>query len=167
MATDSHPWDDLPPYEVERIVALPFDDMIAELCSFAPKESARSIGQFLDKLGNAHPAREVKRARAAWKAAGGHLAKGVQPHIPAVPTREVMIQKMHAAAELGNAVEAGKWAGAIQMLDKIDGIGTPEETGEDWERLSDLEAGALVALTHKLYGEHLTPGDLAWLARLT
>lgn len=160
------PWDDLPPYEIERILALPFDDMIGALCSYARKESARSIGEFLNALGNEYTKAQIQRAREKWKAAGGHLAAGVEPEVPAVPTRETVLQQLNKNAQLGNAAETAKWAGALVTLDKVGAVDVERDTPEEWDRLTDLEAGVLVALTRKLNGERLTPSDVAWLAHL-
>lgn len=157
----SSPWDDLPPYECERIAALPFDEMIAALCDHAPKASA---GDILAELGNGFTKRAVREARDKWKAA--RAGADEKPFVPTVPTREAIIAEMSKAITLKQSVEVHRWAQSLVALGRAGNVDVAPDTTEEWDRLSDAEAGVLVALTRKLNGEDLTAADEAWLARL-
>jgi hypothetical protein len=155
------PWDDLPEYEVARIAALPsLDEIVAELYRYAPKASAADM---VEALGNEYPKSVIRAARDRAKAA----AKGEpEAFVPTVPTRDAVLKQLRAAIDLNNAKEADRWARSLAALSRAGDVDPAPETTEEWDRLSDLEAGILIALTRKLNGEALTEADGKWLARL-
>lgn len=155
------PWDDLPPYESERIAGLPFDDMIAALFDHAPKASA---GDVLALLGNDFTKREVRDARDKWKAA--RKGKVDEVFVPKAPAREAILSEIANAIALKSAKDVERWARSLVALGRAGDVDAEPETTEEWDRLNDLEAGVLVALTRKLNGEALTTADESWLARL-
>lgn len=157
------PWDDLPPYEQERIAALPLEEALAAMFAHAPKASS---GDALAVLGAAFPGltkAAVKRVRDRIKA---ERTDTPAEDVPTVPTREAIIAKLKRAVDMGDAKEVERWARSLAALGRAGNLEPAPETSEDWDRLSDLEAGALIALTRKLNGEALTTLDEAWLARL-
>lgn len=155
------PWDDLPPYESERIAGLPFDEMIAALCEHAPKASA---GDILAVLGNEFTKREIRDARDRWKAA--RKGAGDEVFVPATPPREAILAELGKAIASKDAQTTERWARSLVALGRAGSVDVEAETSEEWDRLSDMEAGILVALTRKLNGERLTSADETWLARL-
>jgi len=161
MSNPASPWDDLPPYESERIAALPFDEMIAALCEHAPKSSS---GDIVAELGNSVTKRAVREARDKWKAA--RTPGEEKPFVPIVPTREAIIEAMGRAIEARSAAEVMRWANSLVALSRAGNVDATPETTEEWDRLSDMEAGVLIALTRKLNGETLTAADDGWIARL-
>lgn len=155
------PWDDLPPYEVERIIALPFEEMVRAMFDHAPKASS---GELVSALGNQHTKAEIKRIRDAW-AADRKGAPDV-PLVPELPTREAVIGELKKAILTGDAQAAERWARSLVALGRAGDLDLAAETSEDWDRLNDIEAGVLVALVRKLNGETLTEADGRWLSRL-
>ncbi len=158
----STPWDDLPPYESERIAGLPFDEMIYALCDHAPKASAGDIASL---LGNHHTKTEIRTVRDRWKAER-KASPDAEPFVPQIPTREAVIQQLKLAIEGRNSKEADRWARSLVALSRAGDVDPAPETTEDWDRLNDLEAGVLIALTRKLNGEAVTEADGKCLARL-
>ncbi len=165
MTDSAAPWDDLPEYEQARIAALPtLEEQVEALYLHAPKASA---GQIVEALGNQHSKAAIKRIRDEVKKRHAGRVGEIDP-MAHIPTREIVITNLRREAELGTNPRALKqWADALATLEKTGGAdGRAESSSEDWDRLSDLEAGVLIALTHKLNGEELSPADGAWLARL-
>jgi hypothetical protein len=158
----STPWDDLAPYEQERIAALPFDEMIAALCDHAPKASA---GEILSLLGDDTPKSRIRAARDRWKVARGN-APSDEPEVPRVPTRDAVLAQLQKAIQVGNSREVDRWARSLAALARAGNIDPEPATTEEWDRLSDREAGILIALTRKLNGEILTTADEQWLDSL-
>ena len=158
--SDATPWDDLPPYELERITALPFEEMLYAMFEHAPKASA---GDVLSALGGGVAKSEIKRVRDRWKA-----ERGGEPEadVPKVPTREAVMAQLRVAVEMNNSREADRWARALVALGRVGDVDVQPDTTEDWDRLSDARAGILIALTHQLHGEALTTFDERCLAPL-
>lgn len=155
-------WDDLPEYEVDRILALPFEDMIRAMFDHAPKASSADV---MSVLGNEYKKADIKRVRDAW-AAERKGKSADEPFVPEVPTREAVIAELKKAIESGDSRAAERWARSLVALGRAGDLDPAQESTEEWDRLSDLEAGVMVALVRKLNGEPLTDADGQWLSHL-
>jgi hypothetical protein len=153
-------WDDVPEYEARRILALPLAERVYAMLDHAGKASAVEI---VAALGNEHTVSEVRAIRNAWKAAGRAMRDEGPPQLP---VRDELVSKLTDAARLNRAAEVEKWIRSIAALDRMGSVDASAQASEDWDRLTDAEAGALIALTRKLNGASLTRGDEACLTRL-
>lgn len=165
MTAPASPWDDLPPYEIARIAALPtLAEQVEALYLHAPKASC---GEIVEALGNEHSKAAIKRIRDEVKARYKGQVDEADP-MANIPTREIVITNLRREVTLGtNPRAVQQWADALATLEKTGGADRrDEDSSEDWDRLNDLEAGVLIALVHKLNGEELSPADGTWLARL-
>lgn len=160
MAGNANHWDNLPAGDAERIAALPLAEQVWALLDHAPKASASDLAVAFD---NEHTISALRAIRNEWKA---HRRAGTEDGPPALPTRDVLVAQLIRAANAGQATEVERWLKSITALDRAGGVDTVREDSEDWDRLEDVEAGVLIALTRKLNGVALAPGDLRWLARV-
>jgi hypothetical protein len=161
------PWDHFTEHDRVRLAALPLETLAFTLLDEArPRASAKQLAEALEIS-----PREGKRLHAAWKAAraSGRTQEDEHAELEDEDVRERFEREFRAAFEMKDYKGARD---LIYMLAKIEGAGLarPRERAsetEDWTRLSDDEAGMLIALVRKLNGEATTTEDARYLGALT
>jgi hypothetical protein len=164
---DVFPWAHLDAIEVARIEALPFESAVYALLDAAsPRASGKDLASLEWPEPKPTPA-TFKRLIAEWKAARalGRVAEDEASAQANLPARVRITQMLHEAIALKNVAEIRTLCASLAQLDKA-AQEKPQDTTEDWTRLTDAEAGVLIALVRKLNGEPPTEIDSEWLSSL-